>query len=136
MTQHMFSPSKTAFYSEDYKEAYVTAGNWPDDLVPVSDDVLSKFVGVCPEGKVLGADSNGKPKWVNAPAPTKEDNKNKKEMLLQDVVAIINNNQWVGRLALDRISDEDKARYISWLDYMDALEKIDLDKPSWPEKPE
>lgn len=136
MSNHMFSPSKAAFYSEEHKEAYIAAENWPDDLIPVSDEVLSKFVGVCPEGKVLGADANGEPKWVNAPTPTKEDNVTKRDMLLQNVVAIINNNQWVGRLALGRISDDDKALYVSWLDYMDALEKIDLDDPQWPEQPE
>ncbi|PPX79237.1 phage tail protein [Cronobacter sakazakii] len=50
----------------------------------------------------------------------------------------INEQQWPSRLALGRLSEEEKAAFSAWLDYLDALESVDTSSASeisWPAQP-
>jgi len=51
----------------------------------------------------------------------------------------MNDRQWPGKAALGRLKDEEKAQYILWLDYLDALEAVDTSSApdiNWPDSPE
>jgi hypothetical protein len=65
----VFSPSMLTFYDAGNMAAYLAAGTWPSDPVPVSDDTVSMFIAIPPDGFILGADGNGQPAWVPKPPP-------------------------------------------------------------------
>ncbi|TBR63992.1 tail fiber assembly protein, partial [Escherichia sp. E1S7] len=51
----------------------------------------------------------------------------------------INSKQWPGKAAMGRLKDTEKEQYNLWLDYLDALEAVDiLNAPdiNWPVTPE
>lgn len=43
--------------------------------------------------------------------------------------------EWQTALMLGSLSDANKAKLQTWLDYIEALKNVDLSKPEWPEKP-
>lgn len=67
---YSYSPSENTFYPSSLKSAYVAAGSWPEDALPVSREEYSKYGGQAPpEGMKRGADENGRPIWVPIPPP-------------------------------------------------------------------
>ncbi|WP_196010611.1 hypothetical protein [Citrobacter amalonaticus] len=68
-TQYSFSPSQSLFYANALKESvYDPAGIWPEDAFDIDDAVMMEFTSAPPVGKKLGADDNGNPAWIDAPA--------------------------------------------------------------------
>ncbi|EPP3962544.1 tail fiber assembly protein [Enterobacter kobei] len=62
----------------------------------------------------------------------------KKQALINDANSYIDGNQWPSKLALGRLSDDDKALFNKWLDYLDALKAVDTSTAAditWPEIP-
>jgi hypothetical protein len=60
-----------------------------------------------------------------------------KSRRIQEANDFINSQQWPGRAVMDRLSDAEKQRYNTWLDYLDALAEIDtsaaqIEYPSVP----
>lgn len=115
----------------------------PDSAVEISFDVYLEFAGAAwPEGKILGADSEGMPEWVDAPAPTHEESvataDAQKQQLIDQANAYMNSKQWPGKAAMGRLTDSEKAQYNGWLDYLDALEAVDTTSApdiNWPTPP-
>lgn len=66
------------FYPEALKEAYVSAGTWPEHAVDVNDEVMAVYSQHPPEGKMLGTDNNGYPVWVDIPLPDIDDVRSQK----------------------------------------------------------
>ncbi|EAN5774893.1 DUF4376 domain-containing protein [Salmonella enterica] len=66
------------FYPEELKDAYVSAGTWPEHAVDVNDKVMSVYSQYPPEGKMLGTDNNGYPVWVDIPLPDIDDVRSQK----------------------------------------------------------
>lgn len=65
-----WSPSRVAFFSDEFRADYDAAGSWPDDAVAVSDDTWTAHIGAAPDGQMLAA-VDGQPGFVAAPtAPT------------------------------------------------------------------
>jgi len=61
-----------------------------------------------------------------------------KSIKINTVNTDISDKQWSSKLALGRLSETDKARFIEWLDYLDALERVDatdIKGISWLEIP-
>ncbi|CZX96140.1 MULTISPECIES: tail fiber assembly protein [Enterobacter] len=61
-----------------------------------------------------------------------------KQALISDANSYIDGNQWPSKLALGRLSDDDKALFNEWLDYLDALEAVDTSPApdiTWPLPP-
>ena len=115
---------------------------WPSDGVEVSESVFIEYTQSIPEGKKRGCDEKGRPAWVDIPPPTPEelsaDNERKKSRLKSYATAVINDNQWPSRLALGRLSEEEKAAFNTWIDYLAALESLDTSSApgiSWPAQP-
>lgn len=65
MMSHFFSASQNAFLAAALEGVYKAAGNWPEDVVEVSDDVYKQFSAQPPTGKKRGARSDGLPCWVD-----------------------------------------------------------------------
>nr|WP_245166532.1 tail fiber assembly protein [Candidatus Erwinia dacicola] len=58
---------------------------------------------------------------------------NKQNQLITEARQVI--AEWQTALMLGSLSDDNKVKLQAWLDYIEALKKVDLSKPEWPEKP-
>ena len=77
------------------------------------------------------------------PEPTHDELVQKDEIHKQASISDANNyidsNQWPSKLALGRLSDADKQSFNEWLDYLDALDAVDISAApdvNWPSRPE
>lgn len=70
-----------------------------------------------------------------SPDEVLENNKQLKAALISECNDHINSNQWPSKLALERLSDAEKATFNKWLDYLDALNAVDPANPVWPTVP-
>lgn len=138
----MYAYAKNNFYPFDLRESYEAAGTWPESFVEVEDEVFGMYSGLPPEGKMRGADAEGKPVWVDASPPTEQEiiaaSEREKNSKIQSVNNYINNKQWPGKAAIGRLKGNDLAYYNAWLDYLDALDAIDTSSApgiEWPTPP-
>lgn len=63
----------------------------------------------------------------------------KKQYLITQANDYINRKQWPGKAVMGRLSDTAKAQYFLWLDYLDALEAVEISSApdfNWPVPPE
>jgi hypothetical protein len=141
--KYFFSVKTMAFYPVILKADYVRSGSWPEDGVEVTDDIYNEFNSLTPDNSMLGADENGFPIWVPRPPLTRNQiiskNEEEKNAKITEANSFINNKQWPGKAILGRLKDDDFKKYNLWLDYLDALENIDIPTDSdiiWPKKPE
>lgn len=134
-----FSSQQTGFYVDN-------ASDIPEDATEVNADIYDQFMGVpWPEGKMLGTDNEGMPAWVDAPPPTQEElirtAETDKQKRIDAANQYINYMQWPSKLALNRLSANEKGKFNEWLDYLDALEAVntssapEIDWPAVPEVP-
>jgi hypothetical protein len=69
----LYSKQKNAFYTDELKDVYEKANNWPSDLVELSKEEVETYQqSEPPTGKILSNDANGRPIWVDLPSPTPE----------------------------------------------------------------
>lgn len=141
MNKYIYDAKTNAFYPLALKESvYEPAGMWPEGGVEVNERLFEEFQ-TPPTGKVRSADENGRPVWVDAPERSEDEriayNTSLKNQLIDEANAFMNRNQWSGKAALGRITDDEKAQYNIWLDYLDEINKVNPanKKPKWPEKP-
>ena len=136
----LFSPSNCAFYVAEWKNDYLAANNWPADLIAITESEYNNFKQQPPDGKILGS-KNGSPAWVAKPPLTLD------ELLVRlegartqylteakDKISV-----WQTKLLMGRIGDGEKAKLNAWLDYIDSLESLNIDKAEgiiWPVPPE
>ena len=73
MNSVFFSPGSKSFYLQELFPEYEDAGTLPDDVIEITRETYEQFLGLHPEGKEIGADSSGRPIWINSPPPSKED---------------------------------------------------------------
>ena len=111
MNNYIYSAALNMICATALKTDYEKAGTWPDDGLPLDDETAKEFMGAAPLGKVLSAGENSLPVWADAP-PLTED-----EALAQ--------------------AEQRKASLNAWLDYIDALNLIDVAAASisWPVPP-
>ncbi|NIG81800.1 tail fiber assembly protein [Klebsiella sp. Ap-873] len=136
----MYAYAKNNFYPFDLRESYEAAGTWPESFVEVEDEVFGMYSGLPPEGKMRGADAEGKPVWVDVPPPTEQEiiaaAERKKKALLSE--ADVLTADWRTELALNIIDDDDKTKLTAWMVYIKAVKAVDASTApdvSWPEKP-
>lgn len=61
-----------------------------------------------------------------------------KQSIIDRTNYFINSKQWPGKAVMGRLNEIEKEKYNAWLDYLDALESIDISNPltiCWPQKP-
>ncbi|ELS8065595.1 tail fiber assembly protein [Escherichia coli] len=142
MNSVFFSPASKSFYLQELLPEYEDAGTLPDDVIEITRETYEQFLGLHPEGKEIGADSSGRPIWINSPPPSKEDEmlaaEMKKISLVSEVNTYINTHQWPGKAAIGRLKGYELEQYNLWLDYLDALELVDTSSApdiEWPTPP-
>lgn len=142
MNSVFFSPGSKSFYLQELFPEYEDAGTLPDDIIEITRETYEQFLGLHPEGKEIGADSSGRPIWINSPPPSKEDEvlmaEMKKISLVSEANTYINTHQWPGKAAIGRLKGNELEQYNLWLDYLDALELVDPSSApdiEWPTPP-
>lgn len=141
MKDYVYSASLNMICAVALKNDYVMAGTWPADAVGLDEPQALEFMGEAPPGKIMVAGPDNLPVWVDVPPLTPaellEEAAQRKSSLLdsaQETISI-----WQTKLLLGRISEDEKAHLNVWLDYIDALEGIDLSTApdiTWPKKPQ
>lgn len=138
---HFYSAKNNAFYDEGLKESYLAAESWPDDAVEVSNEVFMEFISMPPAGKIR-VPVDGLPAWTDIPPPTHDEQissaKVEKQRRIDAANMYMNGKQWPGKAALSRLKGDELASYNEWLDYLDALEALDVStapKIIWPDQP-
>ncbi|EOS93070.1 tail assembly chaperone [Erwinia tracheiphila] len=100
------------------------------------------LLGPLPESVVTTAPSGQYEKWDGkAWVKDEEAEKNallaeataKQNQLITEARQVI--GEWQTALMLGSLSDANKTKLQTWLDYIEALKNVDLSKPEWPEKP-
>ncbi|WP_130100506.1 tail fiber assembly protein [Siccibacter turicensis] len=142
MEKYIYSAISDNFYIFSEKARYLANDAWPSDGVSVSEAVFSEFTQAIPEGKQRGSNNKGYPEWIDIPPPTHEElvemDELKRQRLKGNAHSIISENQWPSRLALGRINDQEKKQFSAWIDYIDALDVVDISAApdtKWPEVP-
>ncbi|MCP1107275.1 tail fiber assembly protein [Serratia nevei] len=141
MNTYQFSAKTGSFYPTGMLEEYRNANTLPDDLVGVDDETYNLYITAPPEGKIRGADDSGFPAWVNAPAPTPEQQvisaRIKKSRLADEAETTI---APLARAAkYGDATQEESAKLIAWEKYSVQLSRIkpetapDID---WPQPPQ
>lgn len=142
MSDYVFSPAENAFYLVALKDDYLSAGTWPLDGINIDAEDALVFMGEAPEGKVRGIDDKGLPCWVALPSPTHEEQlaaaDSDKQSRIDQANDYMNGKQWPGKAAIGRLKGDELAQYNLWLDYLDALEVVDISSAphiEWPTPP-
>lgn len=138
---YVYSPAAGGFFPLAEKEAFEKSDLWPSDGIAVTAGDHDALFPV-PVGKNIGLD-NGAPCWVDAPAPTKEQQiaaaEAKKQGLLAAANEYMNSQQWPGKAALGRLKGDALTQYGLWLDYLDAVAAVDTQNApeiAWPIAPD
>lgn len=134
----MYSSKTQGFYpsDEEGQVPYVEAGSLPDDLTEISDEDYDAWINP-PVGK-CSAWVEGRPVLIDAPAVNYVlEAETKRQKLLSDAQAATYNINL--KLAMGRtLTDKEKVKANAWLDYVDALNDLDLSTApeiDWPELP-
>ena len=137
--QAYYSPGKNGFVLEMQKAAFLEKND--DDLIKVGDAVYQEFTAG-KAGMIMTPDPGKKQpmKWVPIPPPTKDQLIEQAETQKQYLIAEVNVETQLlqTKLALGRITDDEKALLNAWLDYLDELEAVDVSTAPdiiWPVKP-
>ncbi|HEE3613170.1 TPA: tail fiber assembly protein [Klebsiella pneumoniae] len=136
-----FSPSLSCFIPSQWKDdGTYNKNTWPVDAIEATEIELSKYWKVSPpEGKKLGS-VDGRPAWVDLPAPSKDEiitmAEEKKSALISSAMSSISFIQL--KLQAGRsLSDVDERKLNATIDYIDALSSVDTTMAPdivWPEQ--
>lgn len=142
MGNYFYSAKTNAFYPVGLKDDYLAANSWPEDGVEVNNSVYLEYSAMPPEGKVRVA-KDGMPSWADIPPPTHEElvasADAEKQKRIDQANDYMNSKQWPGKAAMGRLKDTEKEQYSTCLDYLDALEAVDISTApdiTWPNQPE
>ncbi|MBS9435963.1 tail fiber assembly protein [Photorhabdus noenieputensis] len=137
---YAFSTLNKAFYPLLLQQNYIEAGSWPNDPLPVTDDIFNEFSGVPPIGKILSSDENGLPCWEDIPPPTKEEFIFIAENQKTQFISLA--NEKITPLSdaeeLDIATDEEIRLLKEWKKYRVMLNRVDTStapKIDWPIAP-
>lgn len=126
----MYAYANGSFYPLSMRDMYEAAGSWPAVYAEVNDSVFAEFSVIPPEGKMRGTGDDGLPVWIDVPPPTQDEliaiAEAEKQRLIDEVNAHMNSKQWPGKAAIGRLKGVDLEQYGIWLDYLDALEAVDI----------
>ena len=126
------------FYPAALKDAYVSAGTWPEHAVEVSDEEMSVYSQYPPEGKMLGADNKGYPIWVDTPALSAEQLAAQTEQIRRELRARADSEINWRQDAVDAgdATDEEIVDLSAWKKYRVALMRMSPFEPDLLQMPE
>lgn len=134
-----YSAKENTFFLLDEEAAYRESGTWQDDIIPVPDDVWTRFIGEPPEGKQRGPGKDGLPAWVDIPdqeGRTIEENQEIKYALLERADTEIRMLTVVQEVY--GLNDEEKKSLGAWKEHLADIYRLELkgkDKVNWPLAP-
>lgn len=108
MSKKFFSPSRRAFFAEEFMDAYIENGTCPDDLVELDEDVYLKYSESPPRLMELGAGDDGFPTWVKTQYEEVE-----LSIIKSNAIARINSSF---KVRLDRLTSEYPSAEVSTFD--------------------
>ncbi|WP_449547168.1 tail fiber assembly protein [Lelliottia amnigena] len=133
-----YSPSTNGFYAEFLRDSYEAAGSWPTDVVEITERWRDYLTGSQGNGKVILPNEYGQPILKNQPEP------NTQELILlaeEKKAALLNmTSNKIAPLQdafdLDLATSEEIADLNAWKKYRVQLNRVDVTRPEWPEKPQ
>lgn len=139
---YLWSAKNSVFILEEMKPQYEEQGWELTDLLRLDDHIVTEFMGEQPAGKIRVTGADGLPVWVDTPPASKaellEAARAEKQARINEVNDFISRQQWTSRLQLGRLSEQEKVNFNAMLDYLDALERVDVEAAPdiiWPEQP-
>lgn len=124
-----YSASTNGFYDEDFP------AEKPSDVIEISQEQYNSLLDGQSKGKQIKGDENGSPVLADYPKrDNREINLEKQQILMNEA----KNKMFLPqtKLLLGQASASEKLLLTNWVNYTDALQKLDLDDPTWPEAPE
>lgn len=141
--KYYYSAKTGGFYRDFDRELYEnTNSGWPEDAVVITNDEYKSLFEGQAVGKIITADSKGKPTLTNPIIEWNKIAETQRQSLLTEANTTI--ADWRTELQLDVISDYDKAILVKWMAYIKALKELDLSTihdesglslVTWPSKP-
>lgn len=115
-----YSAKDKAFVILDFQQRYEKNDKWPADVIAVTNSIWQEYAIQPPQGKVLDADSEGMPCWVDAPAVSAEEqsvfDENEKEVRLEKA------EREIYRLSVVKdvcgLSEDEEARLKNWKEHL------------------
>lgn len=138
---YYYSALNNAFYPSELRPNYTVAGEWPDDVLLVSDDIFLEFTSLePPQGKCRMAGEDGLPVWADVSPPSHNelvaDAETKKTTLLSTAAEIL--GPLTDAVDLDIATTDEKKRYDEWRKYRVLLMRVDVNQApdiDWPPQP-
>ncbi|MFD0707097.1 phage tail protein [Photorhabdus luminescens] len=137
---YVFSALNRAFYPLLLQQNYIEAGSWPNDPLPVTDDIFNEFSGIPPIGKILSCGEDGLPCWEDIPPPTKEELIFIAESQKTQFISLANEKitPLSDAVELDIATDEEMLLLKEWKKYRVMLNRVDTSNApeiDWPIAP-
>ncbi|EYU15783.1 tail fiber assembly protein [Photorhabdus aegyptia] len=137
---YVFSALNKSFYPLLLQQNYIESGSWPNDPLPVTDDIFNEFSGIPPIGKILSSGENGLPCWEDIPPPTKEELIFIAESQKTQFISLANEKitPLSDAVELDIATDEEMLLLKEWKKYRVMLNRVDTSNApeiDWPIKP-
>ncbi|EOW6510879.1 tail fiber assembly protein [Cronobacter malonaticus] len=137
---YLYSPEQNAFFAAELEDDYRAAGTWPEDTIPVSDEIYDALIQGQMDGKIITHDDNGQPVLIDPPPPSHDElvadaENNKYQLLLEATDAIAPLQDAVD---LDIATDAEIETLKAWKKYRVLVNRVDTSKApkiKWPEKP-
>lgn len=132
---YAYSAKTNAFFALELKDLYESAGTWPEDAVPVSEEVYKEFSEHF-EDKVRIPSNSGSPKWKVVKVdkkPGRDSLKRSRLLEAREHIEILKDAVEIGKA-----SKEDKQKLQNWMAYRVELYKVDtsLEDSEFPPVPE
>lgn len=138
---YLYSAKTNSFYPAIMQNDYERSGTWPDDVVPVTDNVYLEFTGIAPSGKIRSAGTDGLPEWVQESPPDQLALVEQAELQKAVLRAAADNAlaPLSDAVELGIATEQEKERYDIWRMYRVMLNRVNTSQApdiSWPELPE
>lgn len=141
MEQYYFSAKRGGFYPESLKDVYEKSPDgWPEDVISISNIDYKILIEGQAQGKIITADSNGKPVLSDPPAQTTAQliaaEKARRTSLMVVATAAIAPLQ--DAVDIDEATGDEIAMLKAWKKYRVALSRLDLSAAptiTWPVPP-
>ncbi|VEJ54298.1 tail fiber assembly protein [Pragia fontium] len=137
---YFYSAHENAFFPAKFKEAYIAANTWPEDLLEVSVEIFNQYSIQPPEGKIRVAGVDGLPTWISIPEPIKTQYVATAEIEKYNRISEANRitQTWQTQLILGIISEQDREKLTNWMLYLQAVQAIETQAApdiDWPKAP-
>ncbi|MBY7204509.1 tail fiber assembly protein [Escherichia coli] len=130
------------FYSQKENGFFTDLNKAPSDAVEITTDEWLLLLDGQDNGMKIVSNQEGYPVLTEQPPLSKENlialAELKKGKLINEANEHMNSRQWPGKAAIGRLKGDELEQYNLWLDYLDALELVDISSApdiEWPTPP-